>query len=72
MVIPVVVGALGTVSKGVEKKLGELKIRGRIKTVQTTALLKSVEYLEESWRSEETCSHSDQWKPPIRAKGKNS
>ena len=34
--IPVVVGALGTVSKGLERGLEELEIRGRIETIQTT------------------------------------
>ena len=32
MVIPIVVGRLGTVSKGLEKRLEELEIRGRIET----------------------------------------
>ena len=39
--ILIVVGALETVFKGLKDKFGELKIRGRIKTIQTTALLKS-------------------------------
>ena len=29
--------ALGTVSKGLERELGEIKIAGRIETIQTTA-----------------------------------
>ena len=41
MVIPKVVYALGTVSKGLEKRLQELEIRGRIETIQNTALLRS-------------------------------
>ena len=40
-VIPIVIGALGTVPKGLEKSLSELEIKGRIETIQTTALLKS-------------------------------
>ena len=40
-VIPIVVGVLGMVPKSLENRLGELNIRGRIKTIQTTALLKS-------------------------------
>ena len=39
IVIPIVAGALGTVSKNLEKSVEELKIRGRIGTIQTTALL---------------------------------
>ena len=44
-VIPVIVGALGTIPKGIEKRLGLLQIRGRIKTIQTTSCLKSVRIL---------------------------
>ena len=40
-VIPIVIGALGTIPKGLEKSLDELEIRGRIETIQTTALLRS-------------------------------
>ena len=35
-VIPIVVGTPGTVPKNMEKRLCELKIRERIKTIQTT------------------------------------
>ena len=38
---PIVVGALGTALKHLEKSLKELEIRGRIETIQTTALLRS-------------------------------
>ena len=40
MVIPVVIGVLETVPKGLKKGLEELEIGGRIKTIQTTALLR--------------------------------
>ena len=40
-VIPIVVDELETVSEGFERKLEELEIRGRIKTIQTETLLKS-------------------------------
>ena len=33
------------VSKGLKKSLGELKVRGRIKTIQTTAVLESARML---------------------------
>ena len=45
----ILVGVLGTVLNDLEKRLEELEIRGRIKTIQTTALLSQQEYLEESW-----------------------
>ena len=44
-VIPIVVGALETISKIMGKNLDELGIRQRIKTIQTTALLKSARIL---------------------------
>ena len=39
--ILIVVGALGTVPKSLEKRLLKLDIGGRIETIQTTVLLKS-------------------------------
>jgi len=41
-VIPIVVGVLGTVPIKLEKRLEDLEIRGRIETIQNTALLQSV------------------------------
>ena len=41
MVIPIVGGALGTVHKGLEKKLGKPEIRERIQAIQTIPLFKS-------------------------------
>ena len=40
-VIPIVVGALETVSKNLGKKLREFEIRGRIETILATAVFKS-------------------------------
>ena len=37
-VITIIVGALGTVSKGLERRLDEKKIRGRFENIQTTLL----------------------------------
>ena len=48
-VIPTVSGALGTVPKGLIRRLDELEIKGRIKTIQINALLRSYQrYTEES------------------------
>ena len=44
-VIPIVVGALGTVPKGLERGLENLEIRGRIDIIQNTALLQSARIL---------------------------
>ena len=39
-VIPIVIGALGMIAKGLERKLEKVVIEGRIETIQTTALLR--------------------------------
>ena len=56
---PVVIGALGTITKGLLKGLEDLEVGGRIETIQTTALLRTPESGDESWRLEETCCHSN-------------
>ena len=45
MVIPIVISVLSTVTKGLIKGLEELKIRGRVKKIPTTALLRSASIL---------------------------
>ena len=44
--ITIVIGALGTVTKGLIKGLEDLEIRGRVETIQTTALLRSARILK--------------------------
>ena len=43
--IQIIIGALGTVNKGLLKGLEDLEIRGRVETIQTTALLRSAKIL---------------------------
>ena len=62
--IPIVIGALGTVIKGLVQGLDDLKISGRVETIQTTALLRSDRILRRVWRFEETCCHSDSSEKP--------
>ena len=38
MIIPIVIGAFGTVTKGLLKGLEDLEIGGRVEIIQTTAL----------------------------------
>ena len=45
-VIPIVIGALGTVSKGLIQGLEDMKVRGRVKTMQTISLLRSARILK--------------------------
>ena len=44
-VIPIITGELGTVPKGLVRELEDLEIRGWVKTIQHTALLKSARIL---------------------------
>ena len=52
LVILIVVGALGTIPKELAKGLEYLEMRGQVKTIQTTGLLRSVRTLRrvlETW-----------------------
>ena len=70
MVIAIVIGALGTVTKGLVQGLEVLEIRGRVEALQTTALLRSARILR---RVLETCCHSNSSeKPSANAGVKNS
>ena len=51
-IIPIVIGAFGSVTKGLLKGLEDLEIGGRVETIQTTALLKTARILRwflETW-----------------------
>ena len=54
--IPIVIGALGTVTKGLVPGLEDLEITERVETVKATALLRSARILR---RVQETCCHSN-------------
>ena len=44
-IVPIVIGALGKITKGLLKGLEDLEIGGRIETIQTTALLRTARIL---------------------------
>ena len=44
-VIPILIGALSTVTRGLEQGMKDLEQRGQVETIQTTALLRSVRIL---------------------------
>ena len=52
MIVPIVIGAFGTVTKGSVKGLEDMEIGGRVETIQTTALLRTSRILR---RVLETC-----------------
>ena len=58
IVILIVFDVLGTVCKDLEKRLGELEIRGRIEIIQTTALLKLARILGLRYLKRFTVTHS--------------
>ncbi len=45
IIIPIVIGAFGTVTKGLLKGLEDLKVGGLVETIQTTALLRTARIL---------------------------
>ena len=51
-IVPIVIGALGTVTKGLLKGLEDLEVGGRVETIQTIALLRTARILRrvlETW-----------------------
>ena len=44
-IIRIVIGAFGTVTKGLQKGLEDLEVSGRVETSQTTTLLKTARIL---------------------------
>ena len=51
-IVPIVIGAFGTVTKGLLKGLDDWVVGGRVETIQMTALLKTVRILRrvlETW-----------------------
>ena len=51
-IIPIVIGAFGTVTKGLLKRLEDLEVGGRVETIQMTALLRTARIVRrvlETW-----------------------
>ena len=51
-IVPIVIGVLGTETKGLLKGIEDLEIGGRVETIQTTALLRTARILRrvmETW-----------------------
>ena len=62
-IVPIVIGALGTVTKGLLKGLEDLEVGGRVETIQPTALLRTARILRRvlvSW--DDLLSLKLQWK----------
>ena len=62
-IVPIVIGALGTITKELLTGLEELKVGGRVETIQTSALLRTARILRwvlETWG--DLLSLKFQWK----------
>ena len=62
---PIVIGAFGTITKGLLKGLEDLEVGGRVETIQMTALLRTARIprrVLETW--EDLLSLKLQWKKP--------
>ena len=72
-IIPIVIGAFGTVTKGLLKGLEEFEVGGRVETIQTTALLKTDRIVRRVLETWETCCHSNSSeRPSAKTNEKNS
>ena len=60
-IVPIVIGAFGTITKGLLKGLDDFEIGGRVETIQMTALLRTARILR---RVLETCCHSNSSEKP--------
>ena len=60
-IIPIVIGAFGTVTKGLLNGLVDLDVGGRVEAIQTTALLITARILR---RILETCCNSNSSEKP--------
>ena len=60
-IIPIVIGAFGTLTKGLFKGLEDLEVGKRVETIQTTGLFRTARILR---RVEETCCHSNSSERP--------
>ena len=47
-IVPIVIGAFGTITKGLLKGLEDLEVGGQVETIQTTALLSTDRTTEKS------------------------
>ena len=47
-IVPIVIGAFSTVTEGLLNGLEDLKVGGRVETIQTTELLKTAQNTEKS------------------------
>ena len=63
-IIPIVIGAFGTVTKGLLKGLEDLEVGGRVETIQTSALSRMAKILRRVLKTwEDLLSLKLRWEP---------
>ena len=65
-IVPIVIGALGTIPKSLEKHLKELNVEVNISQMQTTVLLNSARIVRKVWSSKESCCYWSSRKNPSK------
>ena len=60
-IVPIVIGALGTITKGLLKGMEDMEVGGQVETIQRTALLRTARILR---RVLETWGHSNSGEKP--------
>ena len=63
-IVLIVLGAFGTITKGLLKGLEHLEVVGEWRPSKLLHFWEQPEYIEESWRLEETCCHSSSCERP--------
>ena len=61
-IIPIVIGAIGTVTKGLLKELEDLEVGGQVETIQTIALFRMARILRRVLETWDSLSLNLQWK----------
>ena len=64
IIIPIVIGAFGTVTKGLLRNWGTWKLSDEWRPSKLLHYWERLEYWGESWRLEETCCHSNSSERP--------
>ena len=68
-ILPIVIGAFSTITKGLLKGLEDLEVGGWVETIQRIALLRTARIMR---RVQETCHSNSSEKPSVNADVKNS
>ena len=69
-IVPIVIGAFGTITIGLLKDLEDLEVGGRVETIQTAILLRILRRVLETWG--DLLLLKLQWKPSANTDVRNS